>query len=99
MIRRTEHVGSHRIRTLEHRPETTLLCQVVQEYWPEFQAELANHGRFLPANVTKEFDEYLKCGRLEYVFLKCINSTGESGPFLSVFTKKGNKTAFTFIYI
>ena len=43
---------------------------LVQEYWPEFQAELASHGRFLPAYVTKEFDEYLKCGRLEHDFLR-----------------------------
>jgi ribosomal protein S27E len=47
-----------------------LLYQIVQEYWPEFQAELANHGRHLPAYVTKEFDEYLKCGRLEHGFLR-----------------------------
>ena len=56
---------------VRHRPETTLLYQVVQEYWPEFQAELASHGRYLPAYVTKEFDEYLKCGRLEHGFLNC----------------------------
>jgi len=55
---------------VRHRPETTLLYQIVQEYWPEFQAELASHGRHLPAYVTKEFDEYLKCGRLEYGFLR-----------------------------
>jgi ribosomal protein S27E len=55
---------------IRHRPETTLLYQVVQEYWPEFQAELASHGRYLPAHVTKEFDEYLKCGRLEFGFLR-----------------------------
>ena len=55
---------------VRHRPETTLLCQIVQEYWPEFQAELASHGRYLPAYVTKEFDEYLKCGRLEFGFLR-----------------------------
>ena len=53
-----------------HRPETTLLYQIVREYWPEFQAELAHHGRYLPAYVIKEFDEYLKCGRLEHGFLR-----------------------------
>jgi ribosomal protein S27E len=47
-----------------------LLYQVVQEYWPEFQAELASHGKCLPAYVTKEFDGYLKCGRLEHGFLR-----------------------------
>jgi hypothetical protein len=53
-----------------HRPETTLLYQIIQEYWPGFQAELANHGKYLPTYVTKEFDEYLKCGRLEHGFLR-----------------------------
>ena len=55
---------------VRHRPETTLLYQIVREYWPEFQSELASHGRYLPAYVTKEFDEYLKCGRLEHGFLR-----------------------------
>ena len=39
-------------------------------FWPEFQAELASHGRYLPAFLTKEFDEYPKCGRLEHGFLR-----------------------------
>jgi ribosomal protein S27E len=55
---------------VRHRPETTLLYQIDQEYWPEFQAKLASHGRYLPVYVTKEFDEYLKCGRLEHGFLR-----------------------------
>ena len=55
---------------VRHRPETTLLYQIIQEYWPEFEAELASQGRYLPAYVTKEFDEYLKCGRLEHGFLR-----------------------------
>jgi len=55
---------------VRHRPETTLLYQIVQEYWPEFQAELASQDKYLPAYVTKEFDEYLKCGRLEHGFLR-----------------------------
>ena len=55
---------------MRHRPETTLLYQVIQEYWPEFQAELVSHGKHLPTYVTKEFDEYLKCGRLEHGFLR-----------------------------
>jgi hypothetical protein len=47
-----------------------LLYQIVQEYWPEFEAELATHDKYLPAYITKEFDEYLKCGRLEHGFLR-----------------------------
>ena len=33
---------------VRHQPETTLLYQIVQEYWPEFEAELASQGRYLP---------------------------------------------------
>ena len=55
---------------VRHRPETTLLYQIIQAYWPEFQAELASQGKQLPVYVTKEFDEYLKCGRLEHGFLR-----------------------------
>jgi ribosomal protein S27E len=55
---------------VRHRPETTLLYQLVHEYWPEFQAELANQDKYLPAYVTQEFEAYLKCGRLEHGFLR-----------------------------
>jgi len=55
---------------VRHRPEATLLYQIVREYWPEFQAELGSQDKYLPAYVTKEFDEYLKCGRLEHGFLR-----------------------------
>lgn len=55
---------------VRHRPETTLLYQVIREYWPAFLAELASHNKYLPTHVIKEFDEYLKCGRLEHGFLR-----------------------------
>jgi len=68
--RNPNRLSGPEILGLTHRPETTLLYQIVQEYWPEFQAELASHGKNLPAYITKEFDEYLKCGRLEHGFLR-----------------------------
>ena len=34
---------------LRHRPETTLLYQIVNEYWPEFQAELASQDKYVQA--------------------------------------------------
>ena len=49
-----------------HRPETTLLYQIVHEYWSGFQAGLAKQGKYLPAYITQEFEAYLKCGRLEH---------------------------------
>ena len=55
---------------VRHRTETTLLYQIIREYWPEFQAELASQNKYLPAYITKEFEAYLKCGRLEHGFLR-----------------------------
>ncbi len=55
---------------VRHRPEATLLYQLVNEYWPEFQAELASQDKYLPAYITQEFEAYLKCGRLEHGFLR-----------------------------
>jgi hypothetical protein len=49
---------------------TTLLSQVIREYWPEFQAELASQGKYFPAYIKREFDEHLKCGRPEHGFLR-----------------------------
>ena len=53
-----------------HRPEDTLLYQVVEHYYPLFAALRAEQGRALPAFVQREFEEYLKCGRLEHGFLR-----------------------------
>ena len=36
----------------------------------QFQAQLNETGRFLPRHVTREFDDYLACGRLENGFLR-----------------------------
>ncbi len=52
------------------RPENTLLYQIIQEHWPRFKDELERQGKFLPAYVSREFDNYLKCGRLQYGFLR-----------------------------
>ena len=41
----------------------------------QFQAQLNETGRFLPRHVTREFDDYLACGRLENGFLRvCCQS-------------------------
>ena len=42
-----------------HRPERTLLYQLVEERYPAFKAELAAQGTALPRFVEREFDEYL----------------------------------------
>lgn len=57
-------------RYARHRPEQTLLYQVVERHYPLFLAELEGQGRTLPKYVQQEFEGYLKCGRLEHGFLR-----------------------------
>ena len=52
------------------RPEQTLLYQLIEQYYPAFIAHLAVQGRTLPANVRREFEDFIKCGRLECGFLR-----------------------------
>lgn len=53
-----------------HRPEQTLLYQLIERYWPDFQLLISEREHFLPHHVVREFDEYLECGRLENGFLR-----------------------------
>ena len=53
-----------------HRPEATLLYELVDQHYPRFLAALEQDGRTLPTFVQQEFDAYLKCGRLEHGFLR-----------------------------
>ena len=71
-----------------HHPEQTLLCQPLEQHDPAFVAELAAQGRAVPAYVQREFEEYLKCGRLQQGFLRvrceaclpaCPGDAGEAG--------------------
>ena len=55
---------------VRHRPEQTLLYQHIECHWPEFHSHLREAGRYLPRHVTREFDEYLGCGRLEHGFVR-----------------------------
>jgi ribosomal protein S27E len=55
-----------------HRLETILLYQVVERYYPDFIANLAEQGKYLPKYVEREFDEFLRCGRLEHGFLRVV---------------------------
>jgi len=53
-----------------HRPEETLLYQLVEQHYPAFLAAREAAGRPLPKYVQEEFEAYLKCGRLEHGFLR-----------------------------
>ena len=45
------------------------LYQLVSKHYPVFRQQLAEEGRMLPGYVQREFEDYLKCGRLEHGFL------------------------------
>jgi len=53
-----------------HRPEETLLYRIVAEHYPALCAQRAAEDRPLPGYVQREFEAYLRCGRLEYGFLR-----------------------------
>ena len=55
---------------IRHRPELTLLYQLVDRYYPDFSRLMAMQGAPLPAYVVRDFENYLKCGRLEHGFLR-----------------------------
>ncbi len=40
------------------------------KHYPGFRRQLAEEGRALPDCVQREFEDYLKCGRLEHGFLR-----------------------------
>jgi hypothetical protein len=43
-----------------HRPETTLLYQLVERYYPDFTPNLAEQGKSLPKYVEREFEEFMR---------------------------------------
>ena len=53
-----------------HRPEETLLYQIIEQHYPRFLSELEAQGRSLPGYVRDEFEAFLECGRLEHGFLR-----------------------------
>jgi ribosomal protein S27E len=53
-----------------HRPEQTLLYQLVEKHYPALVEQLEFQGKSLPAHVHREFEAYLKCGRLKHGFLR-----------------------------
>ena len=55
-----------------HGPETTLLYQLDERYYPDFTANLADQGKYLLHYVERKFDDFLRCGRLEHGFLRMV---------------------------
>ena len=57
------------VRYQRHCPEQTLLYQIVERYCPELSELMARQGKRLPKYIEQEFEDFLKCGRLECGFL------------------------------
>ena len=55
-----------------HRPENTLLYQLVEQHSPAFAELMVQQGKSLPRHVIQEFDAFLQCGRLENGFLRVV---------------------------
>ena len=72
---RDAHKGLGVNRYQRHQPEQTLLYQLIEQHYPAFINQLAIQGTILPGYVQREFEKYLKCGRLEHGFLRVCCET------------------------
>ena len=57
-----------------HQPEQTLLYQLIETHYPALVDQLAQQGKSLPDHVHREFEAYLKCGRLEHGFIRAATN-------------------------
>lgn len=49
-----------------------MLYQLVEKHYPAFAEMMQFQRKALPYHVIKEFEEFLKCGRLEHGFLRVV---------------------------
>ena len=75
-----------------HKSEETSLYPIIEQHLPQFLDHIAEHGSQLPRFVTREFDDYLACGRLEHGFLRvkcdgCLSSNDR------LFRRRGSSTS------
>lgn len=60
------------LRYERHKPEQTLLYQIIEKYYLQFLTHMEQQDKDLRLYVRSEFEEYLKCGRLEYGFYEYV---------------------------
>jgi hypothetical protein len=53
-----------------HRPEHTLLYQLVEQHYPALVKQFESQGKILPVHVHREFAACLNCGRLKQGLLR-----------------------------
>ena len=76
------------VRYQRHCPEQTLLYQIVERYYPELSELMARQGKRLPKYIEQEFEDFLKCGRLEYGFLRLSCDTCKQERLLAFSCKR-----------
>jgi ribosomal protein S27E len=62
----TENAVTHE----RHKPEETLLYQIVSKYYPQLFEHMTQQDKNVPNYVKSELEDYLKCGCLEHGFLR-----------------------------
>ena len=80
--------GEVKRRYVRHRPEETVLYDVVERHQGAFFAHLEEQGRRVPGFVRDEFEAYLRCGRLEHGFVR-VKCEGCRHEHLVAFSCKG----------
>jgi len=75
-------------RYQRHRPEQSLLYQVVERHYPDFVEHLNEVGKQLSVHVRQAFDGYLQCGRLECGFLRLRCDTCHAEHLLAFSCKR-----------
>jgi len=63
-----------------HQPENTSLYPIVEQHLPALRDELQRHETSLPRFVLSEFEDYLRCGRLEYGFVRVKCNSHHASP-------------------
>ena len=53
-----------------HTPEKSLLYKTIQKNWPSFVAQCEAENHPVPSFVKREFEAYLRCGILDYGFVR-----------------------------
>ncbi|MBK9266063.1 MAG: transposase zinc-binding domain-containing protein [Polyangiaceae bacterium] len=71
MLAPDRHAHHEGYRYERHRPEESVLYRVVREHWSSFREGVEGLGS-LPKFVVNEVDEYLRCGLLEYGFIRAV---------------------------
>jgi ribosomal protein S27E len=68
-----DFAGNAAIRKVQTAsPRNHFVYQLVERYSSEFTANFAEQGKYLPKYVEREFDEFLRCGSLEFGFLRVL---------------------------